>query len=618
MKKRFFDPNQLDVFGQPKRWEKEKQKNVKQEGKKVSLVQLKKHAGELGISLTKGIKDGSPIYYVKDSWITPNKFEARLYLLDITIKCLRGNSLVILPTGLGKTYIAILLMAFFLKRQLNKKILFLAPTKPLSSIQHLKKIINLLPNIKVGILTGKIAKNKRLSIWKNNSIIIATPQTIVEELKKNSGVGNVNDIQRLFIDEVHHLTGDYAYSHIVKNYQKNNPNIHIIGFTASIDSDIQKLEALRKHIKVLNRQVLASTYDSPDVKPYCYNRNIKPLFRERKMSDIQKSLKGLMVYQLTEIVERIKIGLRMLNIKPDTPLIDCIYKNENDQVAGIKIRKFNNFLENLKKIVKQGNTQPEHFTLLANWGLTMRFNIAINMLNKGLSEFSHFLQRQYISYNKDQKNPKPSQKSFVYNEDIKSAVIILYKNQLWPGKLPNQIDIYDIEYDQSKFKWPLALEDEKLKTIKQIISGCLKSQILIFTSYRDTLRKVEYFINQEFPNLTTGRLTGTSAKYNNPGMSQKEQQEVLEKYGTGEIRILISTSIGEEGLDYPAVDVLIFYEPIPDVRRYIQRLGRTARHRIGTVFILIYENTEEMTIHYSCRAREKKVQKIIDFYQKFQ
>ena len=46
---------------------------------------------------------------------------------------------------------------------------------------------------------------------------------------------------------------------------------------------------------------------------------------------------------------------------------------------------------------------------------------------------------------------------------------------------------------------------------------------------------------------------------------------------------LVATSIAEEGLDIPEVDLVVFYEPIPSEIRYIQRRGRTGRKTAGNV-----------------------------------
>ena len=111
-------------------------------------------------------------------------------------------------------------------------------------------------------------------------------------------------------------------------------------------------------------------------------------------------------------------------------------------------------------------------------------------------------------------------------------------------------------------------------------------------------------------------MTGTSSNLHDPGMSQKDQLATLKDFRQGKLEILISTSVGEEGLDFPAVDTVVFYEPIAEIRRYIQRLGRTGRHRDGTVHIMLYRDTEEEIIFYTSRARDNNMRKIIKYLER--
>jgi ERCC4-related helicase len=90
---------------------------------------------------------------------------------------------------------------------------------------------------------------------------------------------------------------------------------------------------------------------------------------------------------------------------------------------------------------------------------------------------------------------------------------------------------------------------------------------------------------------------------------------MIEKFKSGEINVLVATSIAEEGLDIPEVSMVIFYEPIPSAIRKIQRTGRTARLAKGKLKILITKGTRDEIYHYASSAREKKMYKAIDAIQ---
>jgi Fanconi anemia group M protein len=94
-------------------------------------------------------------------------------------------------------------------------------------------------------------------------------------------------------------------------------------------------------------------------------------------------------------------------------------------------------------------------------------------------------------------------------------------------------------------------------------------------------------------------------------MSQKEQIETLGEFDSGEHNVLVSTSIGEEGLDIPAVDKVIFYEPVPSAVRDIQRAGRTGRQEEGEVVVLIAEDTRDEGYYWSAHHKKKNMKKTL-------
>src|SRR5208283_5846068 len=109
------------------------------------------------------------------------------------------------------------------------------------------------------------------------------------------------------------------------------------------------------------------------------------------------------------------------------------------------------------------------------------------------------------------------------------------------------------------------------------------------------------------PNVRPARFVGQATHGTDTGLSQKEQVGLLDRFRSGSINCLIATSVAEEGLDIPATDLVIFYEPIPDVIRTIQRRGRTGRVRTGRAIVLVAEGTRDVGLHRSAFARERRM-----------
>ena len=150
----------------------------------------------------------------------------------------------------------------------------------------------------------------------------------------------------------------------------------------------------------------------------------------------------------------------------------------------------------------------------------------------------------------------------------------------------------------------------KIKLIGDIVLDQIKvnprSRIIVFTNYRNINIEVYNYLST-LPGVKPSRFLGQSTKGTDRGMSQKEQIRILEMFRNGEINVLISTQIGEEGLDIPETDLVIFHEAVGSEIRNIQRRGRTGRARPGRVVFLIYEDTMDEGLYYASMAKERKM-----------
>jgi Fanconi anemia group M protein len=187
--------------------------------------------------------------YVEHKYIRPEAIEARLYQQKILASSLSGNTLVVLPTGLGKTIILALLTVRRMEQYPPSFILVVAPTKPLVE-QHVKtfrKTIHIIEE-EIIMLTGSIAPEKRAKLWKQGQIIIATPQVVENDLISNRV--NLSRCSLLGVDEAHRAVGDYAYVYIAKEYMKQAKHPLIIGITASPGSKEEKIQEVCQNLAI--------------------------------------------------------------------------------------------------------------------------------------------------------------------------------------------------------------------------------------------------------------------------------------------------------------------------------------------------------------------------------
>ena len=196
--------------------------------------------------------------FISHKLIKPNSIEFREYQVSLANDAKNQNSLVVLPTGLGKTTIALQVIADYLSHA-KGGVLFLAPTRVLVN-QHYEFLKENVLLDDIGIITGEDLISKRKKLW-INSIICATPEITRNDLQRQ--LVSPDQFSLVIFDEAHRAIGDYAYTAIASNFSKN---VRFLGMTATLPSEKQKAEEITNSLRI--QSILQKTDESPDVKPY--------------------------------------------------------------------------------------------------------------------------------------------------------------------------------------------------------------------------------------------------------------------------------------------------------------------------------------------------------------
>ena len=211
------------------------------------------------------------IEYIENRLLKPRSIEKRQYQVTLADKCFKENLLVVLPTGLGKTTVALLTISKFISINSDKQYLFLAPTKPLTN-QHYRFLKNSL-NIdeeNITLITGEVPLKTRKSNW-TKKIICATPQIACSDISK--GLFKLSNLALVIFDEVHRAVGNYAYVKL-NSYITSFPNqIRIIGLTASLPHQEVKIKEIMKNLSI--EKIDIKTNQSPDVIPFMQKTDIE-------------------------------------------------------------------------------------------------------------------------------------------------------------------------------------------------------------------------------------------------------------------------------------------------------------------------------------------------------
>ena len=482
----------------------------------------------------------------------------RIYQETILATCAQKNSLVVLPTGLGKTAIAMMLTVLRLKQNPDSKILLLAPTKPLCE-QHqtsFRKHMQV-ENEKIVCFTGSVKPSVREEKWKSARIIISTPQGLENDVI-NERI-DLSEPSLVVFDEAHHATGDYSYVWLAKQYYKANPHGRILALTASPGSEMEKIREVCQNLFVESIEVRSDT--DPDVKPY-----------------VQETEKN---FELLQFPAQFKTLHKLLE--------DCY----NSKLKAVQALGYCNKLGlNKSQVLRlQRELQRElgkergNFEVMKSLSLVaegLKVEHALGLLEcQGVHPcFSYLKELQEQSGKSKVKAVKNLVRDPLFKAALHSSEKLVEENIVHP-KVPRMIELVEEE----------IARDET-------------SKLLLFTQFRDTAVQIVDALQQQ--GIRAHVFVGQTKK-KGIGMTQKIQKLVLDRFRSGEFTVLVATSVAEEGLDIPRVNKVIFYEPTPSAIRSIQRRGRTGRSEKGDVTVLVTKGTRDEAYRWAAHHKEKRM-----------
>jgi ERCC4-related helicase len=485
--------------------------------------------------------------FVKHSLIKPKTIEFRTYQETVLNTAVNKNTLAVLPTGLGKTTLAILLAAYRLEKYPKSKILIMAPTKPLCE-QHQKtfqKYMNI-PEEEIILVTGMIAPKKRRDLYEFATVISATPQTIQNDLR--TGILDLYEFSLLVVDECHRSVKKYAYPFVAKVYTEKSKYPRILGLTASPGSEEEKINRICKNLFIDSVEI--RTDSDEDVKPY-----IKEIETEYVKVDLPENLKTAQ--------EKLKKALNS--------------RLEKLKKYNIYVRNKRELLQAQKKVSREiaTNKKPIMFYLISLIVESIKIWHTLELMEtQSVKAVKLYLEKV------KQKKTK-SDKGVLNDPDFVNAISIIEKSD----EHPKLIKLQEI--------------------IKREIENNKAVRIIVFSHFRDNIHNIYNNLDGIcFPVI----LIGQSGER---GLSQKEQIEVISEFNEGYYNCLITSPIGEEGLHIPSADIAIFYDSVASEIRTIQRRGRVGRTKVGKIIFLLTKKTRDEAYYWTSQRREKRMKTIL-------
>ena len=494
--------------------------------------------------------------YLEGPLLVPGVLERREYQVDLAERALEDHTLVCLPTGLGKTAVSLQVTA----RRLHGtggKALLLAPTKPLVK-QHAEFYREALAieDGAIVVFTGEVSPDDRAAVWDDARIVVATPQVIENDL-----VGNRIDLARvshLTFDECHRATGGYAYNYIAERYHADAETPLVTGMSASPGSDAEAITTVCRNLGLL--EVAVKTEADPDVDRYTHETDVEweTVELPEAVTRIRDLLNGLIEERLGTLKQ---LGVTRTTT---TPL------SESD-VQGIRATA-------QELMNNDDSTGYKAMSLLAE---VRKARTAVGYVEtQSVESLRRYFERQREAARSS--GASKAAQRFVSDARTRKAM-----------DLAESYDDLHPKFRRARILLARSLGIEN------------GERVIVFTESRDTAETLTEFLGEHFE---TRRFVGQGDRDGSDGMTQTEQQETLDAFRAGEFEVLVSTSVAEEGLDVPEVGLVLFYEPVPEGIRAIQRKGRTGRQARGKVHVLMAEDTRDEAYFWIARRQQQEME----------
>nr|WP_320160400.1 DEAD/DEAH box helicase [uncultured Methanoregula sp.] len=503
--------------------------------------------------------------FISHPLIKPDTIESREYQLSIAMKALDANTMVILPTGLGKTAVALLVAVSRLYNE-KGKILMLAPTKPLveQHFRYFERYVLLKSTddpdaFPFVMFTGDAPPAERTAEWERATVILATPQVIKNDLI--AGRYTLRDVTLLIVDECHRAVGNYAYVFLAERYLATADKPLLLAMTASPGGAQEKVQDVCSNLGI--EHVETRTENDPDVSPYVFEREL-----EYQSIDLPADLRAA-IQTINSLIEE---RLALL-----TSLHFTVPKREK-----LSMKELNAINAQIQQRI--ANRDPAGYSAASVYAECMKLKHAVTLAESQGSNVLKGYLAKLVAEGTGSGGSKASQR-LVADQSFRE---LFERSMEWTKELhPKMEKVLDLVRDQLE-KFP-------------------DSRIIVFATYRDTVQLLVDYLAAH--GIVSERFVGQATKDAEKGLSQKKQIAALDRFRKGDFKVLIATSVGEEGLDVPSTDMVIFYEAVPSEIRSIQRKGRTGRSGAGRVVVLVTKGTSDEVFRHVSATKEKMMHK---------
>lgn len=508
------------------------------------------------------------------TWVYPtNLGTTRDYQFSIVKNSLFNNTLVALPTGLGKTFIAATVMLNFHRWTKKSKIVFVAPTKPLVA-QQIDACYSIagIPRSETTLLTGETPPLLRSSEWDQRRVFFMTPQTLLNDI--SHGYADPKSIVLLVIDEAHRAVGEYAYAKVTKLIRRFSKSLRVLALTATPGSKVETVQEVIDNLGISHCEI--RTEDSIDIQQYVHHRNIEQVVLDPS-------------FEMAHVCELFTKALK--------PLVDKLSaQNIYYGRSPMSLTAYGLMQAQKEWFATRGRSanQGVQFMMRAIFSVLTSLAHSIKLLNyHGIKPFYDNLVDM-----RDEQEDKGGKGS-------------KYKRQLLEDKnFQEMMSTIERWLRTEGFVGHPKLTALADHVLNHFMDSGEATRVIVFSEYRDSAEDIVRTLNKHRPLVKASIFVGQADGKRGEGMKQAQQIQTIDRFRKGDFNVLVATSIGEEGLDIGQVDLIVCYDSSASPIRMLQRMGRTGRKRAGNIVLLLMRGREEEQFAKS-KDNYEKMQKLI-------
>lgn len=515
---------------------------------------------------------------VGDSWIYPTNYPVRRYQYDITHAALFRNTLVVLPTGLGKTFLAAVVMYNMYRWYPCGRVVFMAPTRPLvaQQIEACYQIMGI-PRSDTCELTGRQAKEQRLAAWRSKRVFFVTPQVLAIDMR-DPGFP-LAQVRLLVVDEAHKARGRYAYTDVVSWLHERNQCMRVLALSATPGRSVDDVAQVVRNLRISALAVRGE--QSADVLPYTHAKCIRSVVV--RLGAALSAVRG----QLLQIIEPYVQNLLAL---------DVLAGNVATLSKGWLVMQQKRFVE-----ASQQQRHPQHAAAMADFGTCISLYHALELLERhGVRIFLRFFD--------------DADKFYLRRDPQLSGLLADLRNELGDVNggvgepLPVNFDFGHPKYEILRVSLLQHFEAAEATRAQanNDIGEANTTRALIFCEYKESVFLIERLLAAEQllrPRIFVGQ----------GSVTQRQQLATMADFRAGRVNVLIATCVAEEGIDVGEIDLIVCFDiSNRNPTRFVQRIGRTGRKRDGQVLMLVTEGREQKLLADVLASRDVTNERLAD------